>query len=80
VDEQGERPDHGDEDDVLVGIVQEKRRREEETGGRDSKKNKEGEPLFHPLREIVILLLFHIYDYKLNFYKKEPKNIKKSEF
>ena len=28
----------------------------------------------------VILLLFHIYDYKLNFYKKEPKNIKKSEF
>ena len=58
MDEQRERPDHGDEDDIFVGIVQQKGRCEEEHYRSDSEKDE-------------------CYGYKLNFYKRNSKNLKK---
>ena len=62
MDEQRERPDHGDEDDIFVGIVQQKGRCEEEHYRSDSEKDEQGDFFFHPSHEFLQFCVFHVTD------------------
>jgi hypothetical protein len=59
MDKQGQSPDHGDDDDILVGFIEKEGRCQEENGGGQREKNQERKPLLHFFKKIVLIFLIH---------------------
>ena len=60
MDEQRQGPDHGDDDDILVGIIQQDGRCQEENNCGERQENKERKPLLQFLFPILLFAVLHV--------------------